>query len=84
MMAKGLKTITSLNCIYIMLSLFGLSYALGNNQPELPSPVPARSEVVRSGGSELTTPEQPKTDIWQTSYETNNSKKSDYEDAEFL
>ncbi|KHE92779.1 hypothetical protein S225a_17940 [Candidatus Brocadiaceae bacterium S225] len=50
MMTKGLKTITSLNCIYIMLSLFDLSYALGNDQPDLPSPVPVCSEVVRSGG----------------------------------
>ena len=170
MMTKGLKTITSLNCIYIMLSVFDLSYALGNDQPDLPSPVPARSEVVRSGGSELAgrpllserldqadksvlagitytteyfcadnfskpvykpvsdecpypdsngklldnfmykdwceetfdngryiyeaykdiafnmkyTPEQPKTDIWQTPYETNKSKKGDCEDAVFL
>jgi hypothetical protein len=30
------------------------------------------------------TPEQPKTDIWQTPYETNKSKKGDCEDAVFL
>ena len=54
MMTKGLKTITSLNCIYIMLSLCDLSYAFGNDQPDPSSPVPARSEVVRSDGSEHT------------------------------
>ena len=53
MMTKGLKTITSLNCIYIMLSLFDLSYAFGNDQPDPSLPVPARSEVVRIDGSEL-------------------------------
>ena len=170
MMTKGLKTITSLNCIYIMLSLCDLSFTFGNDQPDTSSPVPARSEVVRSDGSELAgrrllserldqtdksvlagitysteyfradnfskplykpvpdecpypdsngklldnfmykdwceetfdngkyiyeaykdiafntkyTPEQPKTDIWQTPYETNNSKKGDCEDAVFL
>ncbi|MHC4138263.1 MAG: hypothetical protein ACYSR1_00135 [Planctomycetota bacterium] len=170
MMTKGLKTITSLNCIYIMLSLCDLSYAFGNDQPDPSSPVPARSEVVRSDGSELAgrqllserlgqtdktvlagityaaeyfradnfskpvykpvpdecpypdnegklldnfmykdwceetfkdgkyiyeaykdiafnmkyTPEQPKTDIWQTPYETSKSKKGDCEDAVFL
>lgn len=170
MMTKGLKTITSLNCIYIMLSLFDLSYAFGNDQPDPSSPVPARSEVVCSEWSELAgvrllserigqadnsvlagvsytaeysradnfskpvykpvpdecpypdnngklfdnfmykdwceetfnngkyiyeaykdiafcmkyTPEQPKTDIWQTPYETSKSKKGDCEDAVFL
>ncbi len=170
MMTKGLKTITSLNCIFIMLSLCDLSYAFGNDQPDPSSPVPARSEVVRSDGSEHTgrqllserlgqadksvlegiayttehfradnfskpvykpvpdecpypdnngklldnfmykdwceetfdngkyvyeaykdiafkmqyAPEQPKTDNWQTPYETNKSKRGDCEDAVFL
>ncbi|MGR3293712.1 MAG: transglutaminase domain-containing protein [Candidatus Scalindua sp.] len=170
MMTKGLKTITSLNCIYIMLSLFDLSYAFGNDLPDPSSPVPTRSEVVRSDRSGLAdrqllserldrtdksvmagityttkyfradnfskpvykpvpdecpypdnsgkllddfmykdwceetfnngkyiyeaykdiafnmkyTPEQPKTDIWQTPYETSKSKKGDCEDAVLL
>ncbi len=170
MMTKGLKTITSLNCIYIMLSLFDLSYAFGNDQPDPSLPVPSRSEVVRIDGSELAgslllseridqadksalmgiayttenfhadnfsrpvykpvpdecpypdstgqrldnfmykdwceetfyngkfiyeaykdiafnmeyTPEQPKTDNWQTPYETRKSKEGDCEDAVFL
>ncbi len=171
MMTKGLKAITSLNCIYIMLSLCDLSYVFGNDQPDLSSSVPVRSEVVRSDKSERTrsqflserlnradksvlegityttvsfraddfskpaykpvpdecpypdnndgkrlynfmykdwcektfdngeyiyeaykdiafnieyTPERPKTDIWQTSYETSKSEKGDCEDAVFL
>ena len=170
MMTKGLKIITSLNCIYIMLSLFDLSFTFGKDQPD-PSPlVPTRSEVVRSAGIGLAaswplserfgqadkaamvgitdtieyfradsfskpvykpvpdecpypdnngrlhdnfmyrdwceetfdngkniyeaykdiafnikyTPEQPETDIWQTPFETNTSKKGDCEDAVFL
>jgi hypothetical protein len=153
-----------------MLSLFNLSFTFGNDQPDPSSPVPTRSEVVRSDGSELAgkrflseglgqtdkevlagitdttvyfcadnfskpvykpvpdecpypdnneklldnfmykdwcegtfdngkyiyeaykdiafnikyAPEQPKTDIWQTPYETNKSKKGDCEDAVFL
>ena len=153
-----------------MLSLCDLSYAFGNDQPDPSSPVPARSEVVRSDGSEHTgkqllserlgqadksvlegiayttehfradnfskpvykpvpdecpypdnngklfdnfmykdwceetfdngkyiyeaykdiafnikyTPEQARTDIWQTPYETNKSRKGDCEDAVFL
>ncbi|MCP4252294.1 MAG: hypothetical protein GY775_02600 [Candidatus Scalindua sp.] len=168
MMTKGLKTITGLNCIYIMFSLFDLSYAFGNGQPD-PS-VSVCSEVVRNDGSELAgsrllsdrlgqanksvlmgmayttenfsadnfsrpvykpvpdecpypdsneqrldnfmykdwceetfhngesiyeaykdiafnmeyTPEQPKTDNWQTPYETRKSKEGDCEDAVFL
>jgi hypothetical protein len=170
MIIKGLKIVTSLNCIYIMLSLFDLSFTYGNDQPDTSSPVPARSEVVRSNGSELPgrrllperpgqpdkaflagitditgffcadnfskpvykpvpdecpypdnngrlldnfmykdwceetfdngkyiyeaykdiafnikyTPEQAKTDIWQTPYETSKSKRGDCEDAVFL
>jgi hypothetical protein len=170
MITKGLKAITSLNCIYIMLSLCDLSYAIGNDQSDPSSPVPARSVKVCSDGSgfiykrllserlnradksthagitytaeyfhadsfskpvykpvpdecsypdsngklrdnfmykdwcEVTfdngkhiyeaykdiafnmeyTPEQPKTDNWQTPYETGNSKEGDCEDAVFL
>lgn len=170
MMTKGLKIITSLNCIYIMLSLFDLSFTFGNGQPDLSPPVTTRSEVVRSEGTGLAvrrllserfgqankkalvgitytteyfladnfskpvykpvpdvcpypdnngklldnfmykdwceemfdngkyiyeaykdiafnikyTPEQPETDIWQTPFETNKSKKGDCEDAVFL
>ena len=170
MMTKRLKIIISLNCIYIMLSLFNLSFTFGNDQPDLSSPVSTRSEVVRSDGSALAgrrllserlgqadkavlaeitdtteyfcadkfsksgykpvpdecpypdnngqlldnfmykdwceetfdngkyiyeaykdiafnikyTPEQAKTDIWQTPHETNKSKKGDCEDAVFL
>ena len=166
MMTKGLKTITSLNCIYIMLSLFDLSYAIGNDRPDSSPPV----EVVCSGGQEHAdgqflperidrgsksilagitytseyshadsfskpvykpvpdvcsyldgdgklsdnfmyknwcevmfengkyiyeaykdiafnmeyTPEQPRTDVWQTPYETRKSKEGDCEDAVFL
>ncbi len=166
MMTKGLKTITSLNCIYIIFSLFDLSFAFGNDQPDLLPPV----EVVHSDGSGLIdrrllperidrdnitvlagitytaeyfcadnfskpvykpvpdecpypdskgqlldnfmykgwceetfdngkniyeaykdiafnmdyTPERPKTDNWQTPYETSKSKKGDCEDAVFL
>jgi hypothetical protein len=36
-----------------MLSLFDLSYAFGNDQPDPSSPIPACSEVVCSDGSEL-------------------------------
>lgn len=153
-----------------MLSLLDLSFTFGNDQPDPSSPVPTRSEVVRSDGSELAgrrflsercdltdkavlagvtdtieyfcadifskpaykpvpdecpylddnvklldnfkykdwceetfdngkyiyeaykdiafnikyTPEQAKTDIWQTPYETHKSKKGDCEDAVFL
>ena len=167
MMTKGLKTITSLNCVYVMLSLFDLSYAYGNDHPD---PMPPVAEVVPSDRSDqidrqflserfdqagktvpagitysteyfLTdnfskpvykpvpnecpypdrngmlldnfmykdwceetfdngkdiyeaykdiafnmeyTPEQPKTDNWQTPYETSKSKKGDCEDAVFL
>ncbi len=170
MMTKRLKIITSLNCIYIMLSLSNLSFTFGNDQPDPSSPVPTRSEVTRSDGSALAgrrllsgrlgqavntvlagitdtvecfcadnfskpvykpvpdecpypdnngklldnfmykdwceetfdngkyiyeaykdiafnikyTPEQAKTDIWQTPHETNKSKKGDCEDAVFL
>jgi hypothetical protein len=170
MMTKGMKAITSLNCIYIMLSLCDLSYAFGNDQTDPSVPVSVRSEEVRSDESELAcrrllserlnrddksvlegitytaeyfctdnfskptykpvpdeypcadnngkpldnfmykdwceetfdngeyiyeaykdiafnieyTPERPKTDIWQTSYETSKSEKGDCEDAVFL
>ncbi len=153
-----------------MLSLFDLSFTYGNDQPDPSSPVPTRSEVVCSDGSEFPgrrplperlsqtdnavmagitytaeyshtdnfskpvykpvpdecpypdnsgerldnfmykdwceetfdngkyiyeaykdiafnikyTPEQSKTDIWQTPYETSKSKKGDCEDAVFL
>ena len=170
MMTKGLKTITSLNCIYIMLSLCDLSYAFGNDQSDPSVPVLVRFEEVRFDESELAcsrllsekhnwdyksvlegitytaeyfcsdsfskpaykpvpdeypctdnngkpldnfmykdwceetfdngkyiyeaykdiafnieyTPERPKTDIWQTSYETGKLEKGDCEDAVFL
>jgi hypothetical protein len=170
MMTKGLKIITSLNCIYIMLSLFDLSFTFGNDQPDPSPPVTTCSEVVCSEGIGLAarrslserfgqadkaalegltytaeyfrsdnfskpvykpvpdecpcpdnngmlldnfmyrdwceetfvngkyiyeaykdiafnikyTQEQPETDIWQTPFETNKSKKGDCEDAVFL
>ena len=170
MMTKRLKITTSLTCIYIMLSLFNLSFTFGNDQPDPSLPVPTRSEVIHSDGSERAgrrllqerfdhgdkavlarvtdtteyfcadkfskpgykpvpdecpcpdnngqlldnfmykdwceetfdngkyiyeaykdiafnikyTPEQAKTDIWQTPHETNKSKKGDCEDAVFL
>lgn len=165
MKTKRLKIITSLNCIYIVLSLFTLSFAFGKDQPDLSSPVPIcsdRSEragrrvlaerigqsdqEVLAGITDTTvyfcgdnsskpvykpvpdecpypensgrlpdnfmykdwceetfgngkyiyeaykdiafkikyTPERAKTDVWQTPYETNKSKKGDCEDAVFL
>ncbi|MBT5307547.1 MAG: hypothetical protein HOI47_02540 [Candidatus Scalindua sp.] len=170
MMTKGLKIFTSLNCIYIMLSLFDLSFTFGNDQPDLSPPVTTRSKVICSEGTGFAarrllpervgqtnkealagitytteyfrtddfskpvykpvqdvcpyldnkgilfdnfmykdwceetfdngkyiyeaykdiafnikyTPEQPETDIWQTPFETNKSKKGDCEDAVFL
>ena len=165
MVTKRLKIVTSLNCIYIMLSLFNLSFAFGNDQPDPSSPVPTRSDglepadkrflperldqtdnTVLAGITDTAeyfyadhfskpgykpvpdecpypdnngklldnfmykdwcegtfdngkniyeaykdiafnvkyTPEQAKTDIWQTPYETNKSKKGDCEDAVFL
>lgn len=165
MMTKGLKTITSLNCIYIMLSLLDLSFTFGNDQPDplLPvltcsdgsgrvgrghlsrrlgqtdktvlagktdtveyyctdnlskpvyKPVPDECQYPDNNGKLLDnfmykdwceetfdngkyiyeaykdiafnvkyTPEQDKTDIWQTPYETDKSKKGDCEDAVFL
>lgn len=47
MMTKGLKTITCLNCIYIILSLFDLPFAFGNDKPDPSPPV----EVARFHGS---------------------------------
>ncbi len=52
-MTKGLKTITSLSCICLLLNLFDLSYAFGNDQSDPSLLIPAGFGAVRSDGLEL-------------------------------